>query len=138
LNTFTLKVEVVGSTGDPEKFKNLTVTVFEAETKALNIVLVVAIPGPNATGSNTDAPVTVMVRSEEVPVAVDGKSKDAEPVNLSIDSSKVLLTVLYETNESFEVVIFNIGNSTRLVPNTILEPSIEIIESLNNPIPLSL
>lgn len=67
-----------------------TVTVFAAETKALNTKPAAGAAGkPNATSSFTAAPVTVIVKSSEAVVAIDAKSKVAEFVNTLVNLAPV-------------------------------------------------
>jgi alpha/beta superfamily hydrolase len=60
----------------------LIVTVFAAETKALNTMPAAGAAGrAMITSSPTAAPVTVIVKSAEAVVAIEPKFKDAEPDN---------------------------------------------------------
>jgi hypothetical protein len=67
-----------------------TVTVFAADTKALNTKPAAGAAGkPNATSSFTAAPVTVIVKSSDAVVAIDAKLRDAEAVKTDVNLAPV-------------------------------------------------
>jgi hypothetical protein len=90
LNTETAYVADAALTAVPVMLLARIVTVFAAETKALNTKPAAGAAGkPNATSSFTEAPVTVIVKSSEAAAAIDAKSKAAEPVKTDVNLEPV-------------------------------------------------
>jgi hypothetical protein len=90
LNTETAYVAEAASTAAAVMLLARIVTVFAAETKALNTKPAAGVAGkPNATSSFTAAPVTVIGRSADAAAAIDAKSKVAELVRTLVSLAPV-------------------------------------------------